>query len=393
MKRLFAALELQVGKTWSGAWRAASEPGRVYMGGVEGLTPVRLPAYGGTIDEALQGGHYVTQQHDSVSVEALRWNCSSIDVRDRRSYPRLYELRELVANWPPDTITVPPRHFASLCRFDYRDAADVERAFALRDAELPFLVYNIPEADQTAKDWSTPGFLEARLGTRRFRTERSDDNHFMYFSQGRGLRGWQRPTTDVSMRYDEWLASSRKAYNTTVLEPHFYFRLSPPDVKPSDVPIFKAPERGSRSLFLREPREFKGVHCRFGQAGVIAEAHYDGSRNMVAELGGPPDHPNSGRRRYVLAPPDECDKAYLLPRSHPSGRHSQIDWSRPVNHDKYPLFYHMRVTETILEPGDVLYIPHGWIHYIISLGTNFQCNARSGRNAVGMGALKKCGFL
>lgn len=45
-----------------------------------------------------------------------------------------------------------------------------------------------------------------------------------------------------------------------------------------------------------------------------------------------------------------------------------------------------------MEAGDVLYIPHYWFHYIISLGTNYQCNSRSGHNTVGAADLKKCGF-
>jgi len=388
--------EATEGATWAGAWRAASEPGG-YMRG-RALEAAPVPAYGGTIDEALREGYHVTQRRDSISVEAVRWNCSETAERaargeDRSAYPRTYPLGDILRNWPPDTISVPPRHFASLCRFDFSDPSELRRAFALRDAELPFVVYNNPDADKVARDWSTPGFLEKRLGTKTYKTERSDDNHFMYFSQARRLRGWTRPTTDVYMRYDEWLALAREAYNTSVLDPHYYFRVSPPDMRPADVPIFAPPRRGGRSLFLRDPADSKGVHCRFGAAGIIAEAHYDGSRNMVGEFGGPPHHPNSGRRRYVLAPPRECDKAYLLPRGHPSGRHSMVDWSRPIDFDKFPRFYDLAAFEVIIEPGDILYIPHFWLHYIISLGTNFQCNSRSGRNAVGAGSLKKCGFL
>ena len=155
------------------------------------------------------------------------------------------------------------------------------------------------------------------------------------------------------------------------------------------MPLF---DTSRRSLFISEPKLNRGIHCRFGMAGIIAEAHYDGSRNMVAELGGPPGHPNSGRRRYILAAPDQCDAVYMLPHGHPSGRHSQVDWSRPVDETKFPKFYGMRAHEVILEAGDVLYIPHYWFHYIMSLGTNYQCNARSGHNNIGADKLKKCGF-
>ena len=66
-------------------------------------------------------------------------------------------------------------------------------------------------------------------------------------------------------------------------EPHYYFRVSSPEVSSEDVPIFSTKRR---TLFIQEPSQNRGIHCRFGMAGIIAEAHYDGSRNMVAELGG-----------------------------------------------------------------------------------------------------------
>ena len=69
---------------------------------------------------------------------------------------------------------------------------------------------------------------------------------------------------------------------------------------------------------------------------------------MVVELGGPPEslgHFNSGRRRYMLARPLECRNAYLLPKGHPSGRHSEIDWSRPVDGAKFPKWAKMRALD------------------------------------------------
>ena len=52
----------------------------------------------------------------------------------------------------------------------------------------------------------------------------------------------------------------------------------------------------------------------------------------------------------------------------------------------------MRGFEVILEPGDALYIPSFWLHYIVSLGTNFQCNARSGHSEASHEDLRVCGF-
>ena len=373
------AKEWRTGATWNGRWRAASEKDGYMAGDAYEATP--LPKFQGSLRD-----YQATYSMDSVSVDPV-FNCSHVQ------RPRSYPILDILKNWPPDTIKVPPRHFASLCRFDYQ--RDRAMAFAYRDAELPFVVRNIFEADETAKKWSTPGFLEKKFRNKKFRTEKSDDNHFMYYSPGR-LRGssrdWVAPTTDEAMTFPDWLSFAKKAYNTSILDSHYYFRASPPDMKPADVPVFSTKKK---SLFLKEPHLSKGVHCRFGAAGIIAEAHYDGSRNFVFELGGPiddPDHPNAGRRRYLIASPDQCANAYLLPKNHPSGRHSEIDWSRPVSHLKFPNFKHLRALEVILEPGDGLYIPHGWLHYIHNLGTNFQCNSRSGRNDIGMTPITQCGF-
>ncbi|KAH8099186.1 tRNA-Phe hydroxylase [Aureococcus anophagefferens] len=380
----------RVGESWGGQWRASSEPGGAYMAG-RPLEPHRVGAFIGGADAATRSGFYATPSGDSVAVEAVAGNCSSYGVAPPAHYPAHYPITQIIENWPPDSVAVPPRHFASLCVFDHEDEIQRRQATAFRKKELPFVVRHIGEVDAVVKEWSTPGVLERRLGTKYYRCERSDDNHFMYHGGHGGLRGWSSPTENVQMRYADWLAYARNAYNTTVLEDHYYFRVSPPDMTPKDVPIFSRDD----PLFMPKFKESKGVHCRFGYAGIIAEAHFDGSRNMVVELGGPPEslgHFNSGRRRYMLARPLECRNAYLLPKGHPSGRHSEIDWSRPVDGAKFPKWAKMRALEVVLEPGDVLYIPGYWIHCIMSLGTNFQCNSRSGHSTAWQADVGKCGF-
>ena len=62
----------------------------------------------------------------------------------------------------------------------------------------------------------------------------------------------------------------------------------------------------------------KGIQCRFGMKGVIAEAHYDGGRNMVAML--------KGAKRYILAPPHACPSLSIVKeKAHPEYRHSLTD--------------------------------------------------------------------
>ena len=117
---------------------------------------------------------------------------------------------------------------------------------------------------------------------------------------------------------------------------------------------------------------------------MIAECHFDGSRNFAASFG--------GLRRWILAAPDQCENLYLLPLGHPSARHSEIDWSN-ADFEKYPRFRTAKANEVILKPGEVLYLPTYWFHYIISLNINFQCNTRSGSSSGRLKDIRKCGFL
>ena len=132
-----------------------------------------------------------------------------------------------------------------------------------------------------------------------------------------------------------------------------------------------------------EPENQKGIHCRFGMKGVIAENHFDGSHNAIVVLG--------GERRYVLAHPNQCPLLSLLPKGHPSARHSAVDWSDP-DLEEFPDFAKAMGNEVVLQAGDVLYLPTHWFHYIISLSLNFQCNTRSGISQEYRSPIKQCGF-
>lgn len=137
-----------------------------------------------------------------------------------------------------------------------------------------------------------------------------------------------------------------------------------------------------RSSFVSLPSFFSFLTL-IGMQSVLAETHYDSSRNFAASIG--------GLRRWILLHPDQCDSLYLLPLTHPSGRHSEVDWTKP-DYDQYPKFATGRANEVILTPGSVLYLPTYWFHFIQSLNINFQCNSRSGFTRTYSRPIKKCGF-
>ena len=219
---------------------------------------------------------------------------------------------------------------------------------------------------------------------------------------GGGMENWKPPTEMLRMTYLEWLEHANVTDDKLGPDnPHWYFRLigcgNMGGEKTADgscdkgssewlfdeLPFFQPREGSDRPFYLIEPEEQMGIHCRFGMRGVIAENHFDLSRNAIALL--------AGRRRYILAHPSQCSSMNLLPKGHPSARHSAVDWSNP-DLEEFPTFADARVNEIVMMPGDVLYLPTNWFHFIVSLDLNMQCNTRSGGEEINREEITKCGF-
>ena len=145
-----------------------------------------------------------------------------------------------------------------------------------------------------------------------------------------------------------------------------------------DMPLFD----GSKgpSFFVVVPSEQRGIHCRMGQPGIIAESHFDSGRNFIAMV--------RGRKRYIMSSPQQCPHLEVMTGG-PSARHSKADWT---SREGIASIAGARALEVILEAGDVLYVPAFWFHFIVSLEVNIQCNTRSGTPPHGLTAIEDCGL-
>jgi hypothetical protein len=206
---------------------------------------------------------------------------------------------------------------------------------------------------------------------------------------------------ELRMTYKEWLAKANATTTPTKDDisrrppnndgEHWYFRLigcgymgahgscdaGSSEYLFDELPFFQPVD----NLYLGQGDKQMGIHCRFGMPGVIAENHFDGSRNSIAVL--------RGSRRYILSHPNQCDKLTILPKGHPSARHSAVDYTNP-DLETYPEFAEAMANEVVLQAGQVLYLPTNWFHFIVSLELNMQCNTRSG--ITDHYPLDSCGF-
>jgi hypothetical protein len=321
------------------------------------------------------------------------------------NYPHAWNVKDVLDHWPPDDVTPRSHIYQGLCRFDASINGDFQKALNYRAAEVPFIYRNDPEVLRSVERWNQDSYLNKLIENDvKHRTEYSHDNHFMYWqkprvygnqSKKKMLKNWKAPTQMIRMTYGHWLEKANSTYATQVTpnQDHWYFRLigcgemgNKCDEGSSeylfDELSFFQPRDGN-PLYMPYPKKQKGIHCRFGMKGVIAENHFDGSRNMIVILG--------GERRYILSHPDQCTNLELYQRGHPSARHSEVDWSQP-DWVKFPKFKEAEVNEVVMQAGDVLYLPTHWFHYIISLGLNYQCNTRSGSSDEYKPFIEECGF-
>jgi len=362
-------------------------------------------------------------EYDDDGVAPAPYDIHDCPEHPPEGYPYAWNMLRILDHWNPDDVNIPEdlTIFQGLCVFDYEK--DYQKALNYRRKELPFVVSNDPEVQEAAKRWMSPGYMDRMLNDDKHRTEYSETNHFMFWNVGgltkkqqhelqehnkfegdghpdgrgvdRDLDHWQQPTKMMRMTYGEWFSHADLKEGETVgtHDPHYYFRLigcgepSPLGKCDKGASEFLFDEltffQPKENLYMVDPAAQRGIHCRFGMTGVIAENHFDMSRNAIALFG--------GERRYILAHPNQCDYMTLLPKQHPSARHSAVDWSDP-DLEKYPEFGHALANEIVLQAGDVLYLPTNWFHYIISLNLNFQCNTRSGISDEYWPPIHKCGF-
>ena len=142
-------------------------------------------------------------------------------------YPSTVPLTDLVGNWAPDDPVPPETVYDTLRHFDWSSPAERALALTYRQAELPFVIDNVPAVQDVVDKW-TWQYMHEHLGDEnQFRTEVSDSNHLMYWKGKNGPPGWAPPSSNEKWGFKEWLQFAQRMPRSLLQahEKHAYFRL------------------------------------------------------------------------------------------------------------------------------------------------------------------------
>jgi hypothetical protein len=110
---------------------------------------------------------------------------------------------------------------------------------------------------------------------------------------------------------------------------------------------------------LKYPRIF------IGPRGAVTPLHLDiwSTHAWLTQL--------AGRKRWILFSPEQRSLLHNL----------QVDPNRP-DHQRFPLFRHAQGFECTIGPGDTVFVPGGWAHWVESLDSSISLSS----NYMGPGA-------
>lgn len=225
------------------------------------------------------------------------------------------------------------------------DAVDVRRQLPrtefLRDyytTNRPVLIQGMLDDWPALKKWS-PGYLKERFGEQTVEVQMNRLGNARYEVQKDKHRRKMRMADYVDLvcstesTNDYYMTAANSGTNTSSLAPLW-------------EDIVQIPE------YLDGTRSQHGFFW-FGPSGTITPLHHDLTNNFMAQV--------YGRKLVTLIPSYETSYVYNMLHCF-----SAVDGGA-VDYDRFPRLRKARVIHCEIGPGDLLFLPVGWWHYVKGL--------------------------
>jgi hypothetical protein len=104
-----------------------------------------------------------------------------------------------------------------------------------------------------------------------------------------------------------------------------------------------------------------------GPAGVLSMLHFDRAHNIFVQI--------HGRKKWIHIPPEHSNYVYYPCAGFSSSlfHFSPVDVEHP-DLERFPLYAKAEPIETIVEPGEMVFTPAGWWHYVRALDASISMN-------------------
>jgi lysine-specific demethylase 8 len=107
------------------------------------------------------------------------------------------------------------------------------------------------------------------------------------------------------------------------------------------------------------------IYGWIGPKGTVTGLHTDSANNLLAQL--------QGKKLVLIASPKYTKHMYLSKKFDLAAQVSSVNIN-DYDEEKHPRFREIPFYSVIMEPGDVLFIPQGWWHYVKSLDFSISVN-------------------
>jgi Cupin-like domain len=230
--------------------------------------------------------------------------------------------------------------------------------FAAREGR-PVIITGSVNRSRALSRW-TPTYLKSTVGSRRIDVYVSADGTF---PGGSGPYDHNKHR-NVEMTVSECIDRMNGLKLNPVITPgeKYYLYQSPAEHfqdilgdlhDPPYLPEGPGPDRG----FIQ--------NVWMSGAGNVTPIHYDLSENILVQI--------LGEKRVLLWDPSQYSLLYLNPLGTQHDRQSRIDVNRP-DATSFPRFVNAKALEYILRPGEMLYIPAFWMHYVYTIRFSVSVN-------------------
>jgi lysine-specific demethylase 8 len=106
-------------------------------------------------------------------------------------------------------------------------------------------------------------------------------------------------------------------------------------------------------------------HLWLGPAGTVTPVHFDSAHNLLVQI--------YGRKKVILVPPTQSRQLYYPCLRLGHINYSPVDVEQP-DFEKFPRFREATPLEFQLNPGEILFIPVRWWHYLRALDQTISLN-------------------